>query len=377
LPQGSPAEPPGATGANSGKADLFNIFGAPMLGASFDLGPLALGAAVFVPFGGRSRWSANEAFIDDENFPQAADGGQRWHNIEGALTYLYSTAGAAYRTGPVSFGASLNLIRCSVLSIRAKNFSGDTLPDVENEGRATVDVSSLQASFGAGVMIEALPDRLWLGASYQAQPGLGAIRHTGTLTIEDRGSIGKQKVAMHEALPDIVRLGARYRPIQELELRLSADLTRWSSAQTTCVGLESAPCVVTSTGADPNGGVVALNLLRAWDDTYGLRTGVSYWFSRELELSAGLGFETAATPDETIDPELPDADNVAIVLGARERLAPSWFLGGSYAHIQYFARDNTGKSVLSVPDVPTRRPDAGGRYEQWIGVLDVNVEAEF
>lgn len=377
LPAGSPPEPPDAAGANSGTAELFNVFGAPMLGASLSLGRLSLGAAVFVPFGGRSRWSENEAFAGHESYPQAADGVQRWHSIEGALTHVYAAAGGAYRFGPVSVGATLNLIHSSVMSVRAKNFTGDTLPDVENEGRATVDVSSLHASFGAGVMVEALPDTLWLGASYQAQPGLGAMRHTGTLTIEDRGSVGERKVALHEALPDIARLGARLRPLRVLELRLFGDATRWSSAQTTCVGLESEPCVVTSSGADPNGGVIALNLLRSWKDTYGVRAGASYWLSPEIELFGGVGFETAATPDATLDPELPDADNIAGALGARAELASGWFLSGSYTHIQYFARDNTGKSVLAQSDVPTRRPDAGGRYEQWIGVINVNLEVAF
>lgn len=377
LPTSGPPDPPGVTGANSGKAELFNVFGAPMLGASFDFGDLALGAALFVPFGGRIHWSENEAFVGDENFPQAADGVQRWHSIEGALTYLYTAVGAAYRIGPVSVGATLNLIFSDVLSVRAKNFSGDTLPDLENEGRATVDVSSVHGSFGAGILVEALPNVLWLGASYQAQPGLGAMRHTGTLTIEDRGAVGEQRVALHEALPDIVRLGARFRPLPAFELRLSGDITRWSSAQTTCIGLESEPCVVTSTGADPNGGVIALNLLRNWKDTYGVRAGASYWFSPELELLGGMGFETAATPDETIDPELPDADNIAGSLGARAEIIPHWFLSGSYTHIKYLARDTTGKSELTLPDVPTRRPDAGGRYEQWIGVVNVNVEVEF
>ena len=40
-------------------------------------------------------------------------------------------------------------------------------------------------------------------------------------------------------------------------------------------------------------------------------------------------------------------------------------------------RDNTGKSRLSDADVPTRRPDGGGKYYQWVGVLDANIEKVF
>src|SRR5688572_19366772 len=56
-PAGTSPTPPGSAGANDGTAELFNVFGAPMLGATLGLGKLTLGAAIFVPFGGRARWS--------------------------------------------------------------------------------------------------------------------------------------------------------------------------------------------------------------------------------------------------------------------------------------------------------------------------------
>jgi long-chain fatty acid transport protein len=49
-----PPDPPGGEGANAGRAHLFNVFGAPALGATTKLGNLALGAGLFVPFGGRA-----------------------------------------------------------------------------------------------------------------------------------------------------------------------------------------------------------------------------------------------------------------------------------------------------------------------------------
>jgi long-chain fatty acid transport protein len=376
-PAGGTPTPPAGAGANDGTAELFNVFGAPMLGATLGLGKLTLGAAIFVPFGGRARWSKNDSFVDSSAYPAAADGVQRWHSIRGAITHLYATAGAAYRIGPLSLGVTVNVIRSEVMSERAKNFAGDTLPNLDSEGRATIDVSSIHGSYGAGAMLEALPHRLWFGASYQAQPGLGAVEHDGTLTIADRGVANDLSVTLHEALPDIIRLGGRFRPEPTWELRAFGDLTRWSVSRTTCIGLEGSPCVVTATGADPNGGVVPLNLLRAWNDTIGLRAGVSHWPRPPIELFVGAGFETAATPDETIDPELPDANTLSGALGARWELFHGFFASGSYTHIQYMVRDNSGKSILSLADVPTRRPDAGGRYTQWIGVVNANVEIEF
>lgn len=373
----STPEPPGSAGANSGRAEQSNVFGAPMLGASLRLGSLAVGAAVFVPFGGRSEWSKNEVFAGSEEYPRAADGVQRWHSIRGALTYLYGSAGAAYRIGPLSLGATLNVIHSSVQSLRAKNFSGDTLPDVDSEGRAELDVSGVQGSFGLGVMLEAVADRLWLAASYQAQPGLGAMQLDGTLDITDRGVTGEREVTLDQALPDIVRAGARWRATDALELRLFGDMTRWSVLQTQCLALTGQRCAVTSSGADPNGGVIPLNLLRRWNDTFGVRAGASVWLSPALEAFAGTGFETAATPDATLDPELPDAANVALALGLRWQPIEALFVSTSYTQLFYFERDNTGQSELPLADIPTRRPDSGGVYQQSIGVFNLNVEKEF
>jgi long-chain fatty acid transport protein len=147
--------------------------------------------------------------------------------------------------------------------------------------------------------------------------------------------------------------------------------------QTQCVALAGYPCVVTKSGADPGSGGVFLNFRRYWRDTVGLRAGGSHWFDPKLELFVGVGFETAAVPDETLDPELPDSEMISGAFGARWEAIPTLFIGGSYSHLYYLPRDNIGKSTLSDADVPTRRPDGGGRYYQWIGIFNANVEKVF
>lgn len=370
-------DPPGAEGANSGKAALLNVFGAPMLGATFRFGDFALGAAAYVPFGGRAHWSQNEDFAGGAQFPLAADGVQRWHSIEGALTYAYGTLGMAYRWGSLSVGASVNVVHSSVVSKKAKNPTGQGDPDTEREGRVELDVSGIQGSFGAGALWEVLERKLWLGASYQAQPGLGPMRLTGTLTVSYDGSGAPFPVTFDQALPDIVRAGARFRPLRTLELRLFGDMTRWSVMKTQCVAFEGHACAVDATGADAGDGGVLLNLRRKWQDSFGVRAGVSHWLSQSLELFVGAGFETAAVPDATLDPELADSQIVSGALGGRLELPGKWFLGASLTHLQYLDRDNIGKSELTNAVLPTRRADGGGQYSQFISILNANVEKEF
>jgi long-chain fatty acid transport protein len=135
---------------------------------------------------------------------------------------------------------------------------------------------------------------------------------------------------------------------------------------------------VAANGADAAmDGSVVQNIRRRWHDTFGVHAGVSRWLGPALELFGGLAFETAASPDATLAPDLPDADNVAVALGARWEIARAFFVGASYTHIQYMNRDNIGKSVLPNAEVPTKWPDGGGKYTQWIGVFNANLEKQF
>jgi long-chain fatty acid transport protein len=371
-------EPPGAQGANYGKGTLTNVFGGPAFGVTTKLGDLALGVGLFVPFGGRAKWDPNEKFKSSTTYPLAADGVQRWHSIEGALTFLYLTAGAAYKLGPVSIGVSGNLIFSSIRSIQAKTLATGN-NDVDQEVRSDLDVSGKQGSFAVGAMWEAIEQKLWIGASYQAAPGLGRMKMKGTLTNSAAAGVAVDQVDFYQELPDIVRVGARFRPVPDLELRLFGDLTRWSRMVSQCAALEDKPCDVKQDGSPATNSGTVINLYRAWQDSVGVRAGVSKWFNPEVEVFGGLGFETYAVPDNTLDPQLPDANTISIAAGGRFEIWHHLWIGAGYTHIQYLNRDNTGKSILDDPKVhpTTRRVDGGGKYTQWIGVLNVNVEKQF
>ncbi|HKP60011.1 MAG TPA: outer membrane protein transport protein [Polyangiales bacterium] len=376
---GDVPEPAGFEGANYGTATAFNLFGGPMLGGSMRLGDFAFGAAAYAPFGGNVHFDRNSSFEGG-----AADGVARWHAFDAGTMSIYGTLGAAYRLGPVSLGVTGNLIFSSLEIERAQNVGGGAgINDIEREGRSTIDVSGIHGSFGLGAMVEAIPDTLWVSASYQAQPGLGEMLMDGQIVIDATADVEDetlpQDVTFHQGLPDVFRLGARFQPSSSLELRLAGDLTRWSMFRTQCIAVKDEPCTVMSNGdGTPDSGVV-VNLRRYWKDTVGVRGGGSYWVMPELELFVGLGYETGAVPDSTLDPVLADANNMSAALGARLQFAETWFIAGSYTHLQFFSRDNTGKSELADPDVGviTRRPDGGGEYRQWVGVLDVNLMKTF
>jgi long-chain fatty acid transport protein len=362
---------------NTGTARAFNLFGGPALGATMKLGNFAAGVGLFVPFGGRQSYSKNSS-VNNAMFPLASDGVQRWRDITASLTFAYVTAGVAYRFGPLSIGVTGNLISSMVQLTKAQNLNGQ-LPDSSAEGRDNLDVSAINGSFAAGLMLEAVPDHVWLGASYQAQPGLGPQTLKGTLDITSpSGNVPQQKVILTQALPDIIRAGVRWRPLGDVELRLFGDYTRWSVMKAQCIGEQGYPCQVYPDGTDASGGnAVITNYRRDWNDTVGVRVGASYWLNPNVELFAGTGFETAAIPDSTLDPAVADADSIEGAIGGRFFIANYFYLAASYTHLQFFNRNNTGLSQAADASAPTQQPDSGGKYTQWVGIFDVNVEKTF
>lgn len=376
-------DPNDAKGANTGHAHLMNIAAGPAIGGLLKLGNLVLGAGFFAPFGGSVHWALNDAFVGSKKYPLASGGVQRWFVMDSALHALYFTAGAAYKLGPLSLGATGNFISTTIDLTDAKNGGGQGTPDTANEGRIFLDASTFNASFAAGLMLEAVPDHLWIGASYQARPGLGNQTLKGIEILTNVNGVQPFNVGFNESLPDVVRAGVRWRVKgAPLEFRLFGDYTRWSLMKSQCVGLTGFACAVDASGADVSGGT-QLNIPRNWNDTYAGRLGVSAWVTPDIELLFGGGYETAAVPDSTLAPDIMDAVNIQGTLGGRFKLTDTLFLGVEYTQIQYLNRNNIGKSILAVgPDgqpvqVPSVEEDAGGKYTQWYGIINANLEAQF
>lgn len=370
-------EPAGSEGANTGKATLLDFIVLPMLGATTRVGPLALGVAAYAPFGGSEHWAQNSKF-SGSSYPGPVDGVQRWYSIQGQIRSIYLTAGAAWQfagTG-LSLGASVSAIRSSVETITARTVLGDN--DVEHEGRSQIDGSGWQAGFGLGALYQAISEKLWFGASYQSRPNVrGGMGLAGTLRNSFLGNVTPTAIDFHQDLPDIYRLGARYRVSPVVELRLFGDWTRWSSLENQCISRRGEPCDVAPDGSAPAGSGALQNIRRDWRDSFGVRAGASYWTTPGAELFGGVGYDSKAVPDTTLETSFMDYDTFLATIGARLRLMDSMYLAGSYLNFFEIPRDTSGQNIHATLKSPSKGPDSGGRYSEWIGALNVNVELVF
>jgi long-chain fatty acid transport protein len=390
--EGEAGTPADDVAINSGKSSVSDLLASPFLGVVTDLGVpnLGLGLAVYVPFGGQSKWDKNDDFVGNEMYPGAEDGTQRWHVIEGELRSIYGTLAGAYRfPGPrISVGAGFSVIQSNVYTVRARTTQGtDDVISASGdiaEGRSLIDVSGTHLGASAGVNWEPMPG-LWVAASYTSQPGFGNSTQSGTLTNKfGAGSTDPNDIRFEQELPDIVRLGARFRATPELELRLSGDYQRWSVLEHQCL-LDSevdpnARCNLDEDGSyaegqDPR--EIIVNIPRQWDDTFGVRAGASYWILPELEVNGGVNYDSSAVPDKTADASLIDADKIIALAGVRWAALPDQLLLAlTVNNVFYFKRTVDPREDGDIGTVtPSTVPDGAGTYEQ--NVLFVNLGAEY
>lgn len=384
---GQSGTPSDATGVNAGKATLTNFLAAPFLGVVSDLGVpnLAVSVAAYAPFGGQASWDQDERYDGDAMYPGAVDGVQRWHTIDGTLQTIYLSAAGAYRLpeARLSFGASVNVVRSSIETLRARTAAGtdDVVgPSGELlEGRSLAEVSGTDLAVGVGAIWQPMDD-LWIGASYQSQPGFGEQKLSGTLTNKfGAGALDVSDIDFVQALPDVIRAGVRYRARPDLEVRVQGDYQRWSVLENQCLTSQTAEanCDISDDGSlGDDGANVIVNLRRDWNDTFGVRAGASWWANPGFEIGGSLSYDSNAVPDETMDPALMDMDKLIANATARYRLSDTLAVSGSLLHVLYFEREVAPRTDMGFAQ-PSRAPDGAGTYKNSVSVISLGAEYAF
>lgn len=375
---GTPAD---AIAANSGKATLRNTIASPFIGIASDLGVegLGIGVGVYVPFGGQAKWDQNSAFEGNEMYPGAVDGPQRWAAIEAEQRSLYYTLAAGYRVNDmIAVGAGLNVVQNSISLVRARNADGSD--DVVGggtvkEGRSLIEADGINFAAALGVMIKPTPCAR-IGLSYQSQPGFGETVVEGTLTNKfGTGPVGALPIEVRYTMPDTFRLAGEWRALDKASLHASFDYQRWSNYENTCVisAAGAGPCDMNDDGSRADGSTtdVLVNVRRAWKDTITARVGGRYFVSDVLEVNGGITYDTAAVPDETMEPSLFDMNKVIGQVGAAYQTG-NLELGLTLGHVQYLTRTTAPTAPLQAPSI---NPDMAGTYKSFVtyAILGVGV----
>ncbi len=370
--------------ANTGDANLLNLLALPFAGVNTDFGTKSLraGYAVYIPFGGLANWDRKRGI------PEAigsSDGVQRWHNISGQILAVYNTFAFAYVVGDtgLSLGASISPVIHHVATVRAR--TADDSDEIEfangslKEGRSYLDGTGFNLQATGGVYWQTKDGGVRVGAAYLSQPGFGTTRMTGKLEGRSGTNDVTQDIDFLQAYPDIIRLGAAFRLMNDkLEVRTDGEFVRWSVFERQCVVVKGANCAVNDDGSALNGNTdVVINIPRNWNNAWGYRAGVGYFLNEQLEVGGSLAFTTSAVPKAQIDASTIDSFRLYFNLGARYNVSKHLALGANYTHIYFLPVDTKGANRFDELAKPSQSPSSDGKYTSQIGFLNLNVAYTF
>ncbi|XXX75832.1 outer membrane protein transport protein [Sorangium sp. So ce134] len=289
------------------------------------------------------------------------DGAQRWQLQQAFIVATSLTAAAGLRlTDQLSFGAGLSYVGGIAELSKVQDFGSlkefhdglDYLKQDNDFGPSTPSelreldvlarpISLKQAlshgvSFHLGLAFNPNKD-LRFGLTYQHST---AMRYKGTFAIDMNHPFFTQ---------DLAEQGLRYKPIVEGDAELSFTLPKRLTAgvgyrvndKLSIDGLLSyvlysdiEAFVVTASSPDlaqPKLGItdrVAVTLPRRWNDTVWAEVGAKYQLSDALIGTASVGYQSPASPDETIDVASPDNHRLIGDVGAILKVSDSVSLSG-------------------------------------------------
>jgi len=349
---------------------------------------LVLGLGTYVPYA---------AALD---FP--ANGPQAWQLQQAFIVATHVTASAAARVLPnLSFGAGVSYVGGLASLSKKQDFAelpefqrafsdppigqpnefGPNAPshvrelDVLSRPTSITNALSHGISFNAGLLYEPTEDvRLALAYQHGAQMryrGRFALDMNDPFFTQDLAAQGLRYPALVEGdaelafrLPKRVTAGAAYQATDGFRLDGFVQYVTYSDVDAFVVTTRSPDLAQPKLGIGPS---VRAVLPRKWNDTVWVEANGRLAISRLFTMSAMVGYQSPASPDETIDVGSPDGHRFLGGLGAVVR-ATEWL---------DLHADARAQGILP-RTVTTSRSDVGnGRYTLAIGYVGGHAKARF
>ncbi|WP_437936871.1 OmpP1/FadL family transporter [Sorangium sp. So ce341] len=346
-----PLDPANAAPGKTGPAEQVSTTPVAPTGNAFLAIPaipkrLTVGVGLYVPYAaalsfpdGAQRWQLQQAFIVASSLTAAA--GLRVTDqlsVGAGLSYV----GGLAELSKVQDFASLKEFHDGLDYLKQDNDFGPSTPSELRELDVLARPISLKqalshgASFHLGLAFTPNKD-LRFGLTYQHST---AMRYKGKFAIDMNHPFFTQ---------DLAEQGLRYKPLVEgdaelsftLPKRLTAGVGYRVSDKLSIDGLLSyvlysdiEAFVVTASSPDlaqPKLGItdrVAVTLPRRWNDTVWVEAGAKYRFTEAFVGTASVGYQSPASPDETIDVASPDNHRLIGDIGGILTLSDSVSLSG-------------------------------------------------
>jgi long-chain fatty acid transport protein len=217
----------------------------------------------------------------------------------------------------LSVAAGYNYVFSQAKLQNAIDLSGFGLPD----GRSTIKGDANGHGFNVGLLYH-ITDNIDFGFSYRSKVELnyeGNVR-LGNMPPIIPDSDGSFKIT----LPSLLGTGLAVRPFEKWLFEFDFYWLNWSVFKRLAIDFDNP---LTPDQSFP----------KEWHDSYTYALGVKYQATKSLCLRAGYMYDTAAVPERTLDPILPDANSNIIAIGAWYQYK-GWSFDAAYRAILYETR---------------------------------------
>jgi long-chain fatty acid transport protein len=302
---------------------------------------LAAGFGIWAPYGLGIEW------------PLAFSGRYVSYDTELRGIYLQPTLAYQVVPGMLSIGAGVDFVRGSVAINQRQDLAPFGMPGVD-----FVDVGLTGDAWGttAHVGIQAiLTPQLSLGARYLHSVRLDFDDATATFEqvptnvalpaqnpfgvpagtpldvvlaaqFVSGGPLSEQRVATEIELPAQAVIGLAFRALPELTLLADYQWYGWSSWDAFPLAFERAPDT---------------ELILEYEDAHVIRVGAEFAVSPAMALRGGVTYNTAAAPDATVTPMLPENDRLYLSFGMGYNFMPN--LTGDFFVMHVNQGDRAGR----------------------------------
>ncbi|HYO55942.1 OmpP1/FadL family transporter [Archangium sp.] len=252
---------------------------------------LAAGVGVFTPFGANSKWPGD--FVGRQI---ARESRVATYDINPTLAY----APLKWLRLGVGFQAVYGTV-----DVRRQVVAPSPPFPAGISGEVALSGNTWGLGYNAGVQADVVPGQLTLGVHYRSRVLMFLEGDSDFSGFPDAAaaSFQDQPIRLDVELPASLGLGVSVTPMEKLTLAADANWVRWSSIQQLLFEFQTTP-----TFNQPS--------IKQWEDRWNFRVGGEYKVTDALAVRAGFVYDPTPSPEETLAPDLPDADRLKISVGA-------------------------------------------------------------
>jgi long-chain fatty acid transport protein len=236
-------------------------------------------------------------------------------------------------------------------------FGGITFPDGEANLRGDGD----GIGYNFGMLYEPIKG-VKLGVAYRSQV---KVEHFGDLTTTLPAPFPARAPTSGSAaltFPPSLTAGISYSRFKPFTFEFDTTWTGWSTYKTLKVNLEQ-----------PVNGATTITSLKNWHDAWAFRFGANYEVKEGMKIRAGYIYDLTPVPDDTFDPQVPDANRHIFTVGGDLKIS-RFTLGIAYNYI--LSEPRTKTSTIAFNGVPAPL-QANGRYNSDVHSLGLSWSFQF